>query len=250
MFANYHTHTTRCLHAVGEDKEYVEAAIKAGIKVLGFSDHCPWVYPDDYVSGFRMTAQETEDYVDSLLRLRKEYESDIRILIGFEAEYISDLVDAQDELFAQYPVDYLILGQHFLGHEQDSVYTGAPTTDLACLTRYVDTVIEGMKTGRYLYLAHPDVINYKGDETLYRQEMTRLCEFLKEADSPVEINMLGAVEGRNYPNDTFLEIAREVGLKAIIGVDAHAPEQLTNPEGERLCEKLAEGMELLKEMPI
>ena len=30
MKANYHTHTFRCKHADGEDKEYVEAAIKAG----------------------------------------------------------------------------------------------------------------------------------------------------------------------------------------------------------------------------
>lgn len=43
MKANYHTHTFRCKHADGEDKEYVEAAIKAGIKTLGFSDHCPWI---------------------------------------------------------------------------------------------------------------------------------------------------------------------------------------------------------------
>ncbi len=44
MLANYHTHTERCYHASGEDKEYVEAAIKAGLKVLGFSDHCPWIF--------------------------------------------------------------------------------------------------------------------------------------------------------------------------------------------------------------
>ena len=36
MYANYHTHTKRCQHAVGEDREYVEAAIAAGIQVLGF----------------------------------------------------------------------------------------------------------------------------------------------------------------------------------------------------------------------
>ena len=32
---NYHTHTTRCFHAIGKDEEYVKAAIKAGIKELG-----------------------------------------------------------------------------------------------------------------------------------------------------------------------------------------------------------------------
>jgi len=30
MFANYHTHTSRCHHAKGTEREYIEAAIKAG----------------------------------------------------------------------------------------------------------------------------------------------------------------------------------------------------------------------------
>ena len=43
---NYHCHTKRCGHASGTDEEYVEAAIKAGYKVLGFSDHGPYsLYP-------------------------------------------------------------------------------------------------------------------------------------------------------------------------------------------------------------
>ena len=54
MKANYHTHTTRCQHAFGEDREYVEEAIRAGLRILGFSDHCPWIYKSDYVSNIRM----------------------------------------------------------------------------------------------------------------------------------------------------------------------------------------------------
>ena len=92
MYANYHTHTKRCQHAVGEDREYVEAAIAAGIQVLGFSDHCPWVYKDDFVSGIRMRADQVEEYVDSMQRLRTEYRNDIRILIGFETEHMPDLI--------------------------------------------------------------------------------------------------------------------------------------------------------------
>ena len=58
MFANYHTHTARCHHATGEDKAYVEAAIQNGFQVLGFSDHCPWIFSDGYVSPIRMTPDE------------------------------------------------------------------------------------------------------------------------------------------------------------------------------------------------
>jgi histidinol-phosphatase (PHP family) len=45
MKINYHTHTTRCHHAAGTEREYVEAAIANGIKVLGFADHTPYPFP-------------------------------------------------------------------------------------------------------------------------------------------------------------------------------------------------------------
>ena len=41
MRANYHTHTPRCRHAVGSEREYIEQAIEAGMEILGFSDHTP-----------------------------------------------------------------------------------------------------------------------------------------------------------------------------------------------------------------
>ena len=51
---NYHTHTTRCYHASGKDEEYVKAAIKAGIKELGFSDHTPWHYASSFKATMRI----------------------------------------------------------------------------------------------------------------------------------------------------------------------------------------------------
>ena len=39
MNANYHTHTVRCHHAIGSEREYIEKAISRGFKKLGFSDH-------------------------------------------------------------------------------------------------------------------------------------------------------------------------------------------------------------------
>ncbi len=68
---NFHTHTARCNHAEGADREYVESAIKGGIKTLGFSDHSPYVFKDGYYSGFRMKPEELEGYVKSILDLKK-----------------------------------------------------------------------------------------------------------------------------------------------------------------------------------
>ena len=66
MQANYHTHTIRCHHAVGTEREYIEAAIAAGITELGFSDHSPYPFSDGYVSNFRMALEETAGYFETL----------------------------------------------------------------------------------------------------------------------------------------------------------------------------------------
>ena len=77
MLVNYHTHTRRCKHASGEDREYVEKAIESGLQILGFSDHCPWVFTDGFVSGMRLPVEEVDGYFYSLESLKKEYAKDI-----------------------------------------------------------------------------------------------------------------------------------------------------------------------------
>lgn len=66
MIANYHTHTWRCHHASGSEREYVERAIEGGFRILGFADHSPYLFPDGYVSGHRMLPSQFEDYVTVL----------------------------------------------------------------------------------------------------------------------------------------------------------------------------------------
>ena len=98
----------------------------------------------------------------------------------------------------------------------------------------MDAVIEGMKTGSYKYLAHPDLINYCGLDSVYEWEMTRLCKALKEMDIPLEINLLGIREGKHFPDvNRFWQIPAEVGNKVIFGLDAHCTEHLRNVDSYR-----------------
>ena len=46
MNYNYHTHTTRCGHASGTEREYIERALANGVEYMGFSDHSTFVFPD------------------------------------------------------------------------------------------------------------------------------------------------------------------------------------------------------------
>ena len=82
MIASYHNHTWRCHHADGTEREYVENAIAAGFKILGFSDHTPQVYPDGFVCPVKMEPKDLEGYVDTILDLKREYKDDIDIRLG------------------------------------------------------------------------------------------------------------------------------------------------------------------------
>ena len=230
MIANYHTHTPRCHHAGGSEREYIENAIKVGFCELGFADHAPMPFDNGYTSGIRMSLEQTEDYVNTLLDLRREYEKDIKIFIGFEAEYYPKYFERFLDFLSQYPIDYLIMGQHFCCNEDDGYPHNAITTDSTeHLVKYVDQVTEGLSTGKFSYLCHPDMLNFVGDKDVYRREMTRLIEFMKASDLPLELNLLGLAGGRHYPNPVFWALASELGATAIIGCDAHEPRGIIYP---------------------
>lgn len=232
--ANYHTHTARCMHGVGTEREYVEAAVEAGLEVLGFSDHTPQPYKE-FVSGIRMAMDELPEYVGNILALREEFKDKIEIKIGFEVEYIPQYFEELMNIFADYPVDYLIMGQHFVDSEIVKNFVSRAFTEEEKLAKYVDQVIEGLKTGVFAYLAHPDLPNFVGDASIYERQMRRLCVACKELQIPLEINRLGYFVERNYPNKEFWKIAAEVGNEVIIGYDAHDPEELKDEETYQKC---------------
>ena len=162
MIANYHTHTWRCRHADGTEREYVERAIEGGLKILGFSDHSPYPFPDGYDSGMRMRLDQVEGYVNTVLALKKEYDKDIEIHLGLETEYFPRFWDQLIDFLSDYPFEYFVLGQHSLGNEIEKIlYSGHGTTDGSYLKQYVDQCLAGIDTGKYLYLAHPELFEGK-----------------------------------------------------------------------------------------
>lgn len=249
MIANYHTHTARCNHAVGTEREYIERAIEGGLQTLGFSDHAPYGFEGtDHVSGFRMLPPELPEYMSTLRALREEYRDRIDLRLGVEAEYYPKYFTALLERLRAQGVEYIILGQHLLDNEIDAWYVGRPTEDAALLTAYVDQCIAAMETGSFTYMAHPDIFNFVGDREVYARENRRLCRAAIANNLPLEINMLGIRDHRHYPNEDFWRIAGEEGVAVILGCDAHTPMDAYDPESEQTALELVEkyGLKLLQ----
>lgn len=256
LTANYHTHTFRCRHANGTDRDYVEAAIEAGMHTLGFSDHAPMIFPKeiygDFYSGFRMLPEETADYFAALSTLREEYKNDISIYIGVEVEYYPDCFPGFLAFIRQFPIDYMILGQHYVGNEQTGTAVFKPSTDLSALDAYYATVLEAVSTGEFLYIAHPDVFHFTGDEDLYLEHTRAFLEKLRPMNTALEINQHGFADGRHYPRESFWRLAGELGFSAVVGVDAHDPKELLAKESIAGCIDIAKrnDVRLLETLPL
>lgn len=234
MLANYHTHTTRCRHAVGTDREYVKAAIESGVKILGFSDHA--TFPDRAFVG--MTPDLLPEYVASIAALREEYREELTMHIGMELEYDPKSFPRQLDFLKAHGIEYLILGQHALFGITDQPGACMNGSEEKYLDHHCGLQREAMDTGVITYLAHPDVFNFTGSEKVYERHIRKLCRHAKDLGIPLEINLLGLRTFRHYPRPHFWQIAGEEGCQVILGCDAHEPEAFLDQVGPTAAAEL------------
>lgn len=227
-------HTFRCGHATGEDEEYINEAIKAGFKYVGFSDHV--FFPGVIQQGIRMEESLAEDYRSSVLALKNKYKNEIEILLGFEAEYYPEFRDRYESWIKEGYVDYLILGEHVL-KDEDGIYVPYWFAEKSSyyVKKYTDYLIEAMSTGIFSYVAHPDLfLNvYPLNDEFSFSLAKKICEASIKYDVPLEVNVEGMRHKLKnntsfdsdsfYPHGSFWKLAGEMGCKVVVGVDAHQP---------------------------
>lgn len=225
MYANYHTHTARCGHACGTDREYVQHSVDGGIKILGISDHAPYLFKGGFESGFRVKIAEAPGYFESFRALREEFSDRLdEMYIGFEMEYYPAYFDDTLKYIKSLGCEYLLLGQHALFNEYPGgIMSGTGTADVQFLEEYVRTVCAGMERGVYTYLCHPELFRFTGPEDVFLEKLRPVCITARETGTPLEINFLGIRDHRAYPREAFWKMVSEEHNDVILGCDAHNP---------------------------
>lgn len=228
MKVNLHTHTYRCHHAKGTDEEFILAAIAAGYTKLGFADHTPFPYTTEFEKKNvdKMDISDLPGYIESIRSLQEKYKGQIEILLGLECESVPEFFPFLKEVRKE--MDYLILGNH--GDRRIEPYFGKISTP-AGLRRFVDAAVEGMETGLFLYLAHPDLMfnAYVEFDENAAAASREICREANRLHMPIEYNLYGVHKGSKpdrpgYPCPKFWEIAAEENCVAVVGVDAHIPD--------------------------
>ena len=223
MDYNFHTHTPLCGHATGTEEEYVLRAIEGGIRVMGFSDHIPFRFPDGYeATGVRVPVAKAEVYRDTLCALREKYTHQIELHIGFESEYYRDEFSTMVENARTWGAEYLILGQHYVRPEHpNGRHCNVPTDDVRLLEEYADSLVEGIRSGIFTYVAHPDMFRFTGEDAIFQDVMRRVCVASRECGVPLEINFYGIRDHRHYPRKALWEIVGQEHAPVTFGFDAH-----------------------------
>ena len=233
--SNFHTHTMLCHHAKGTPRDYYIQAAREGCLALGFSDHCP--FPSSFADTWphiRMSVEDSRLYIKEIQQIKDE--SPFPIYAGYECEYDPAFDSWYDELKSAYGADYLVLGSHWV--TDGSMHLYAPELDdLAAIGRYIDQTIDGMRSGHFSFLAHPDLfmMGYKR----WDENSIAWCKALVDAavdlGLPLEVNGLGTMRephnterGMRYPYPVveFWEMVAQSSAGVVCNSDAHRPEDV------------------------
>lgn len=274
----FHTHTQRCGHGAKDtgDKEWVEHAIKGGIKKLAFTDHIPLPDGMNHKANSRMDIAEVESYLTSIHYLQEKYKGQIEIESGFEFEYSDrDLAHLQE---LKSKTDKMVLGQHFVIDDSGKEYEitrgkGGKQISDEVLDLYAESIISAMDKDLPDVIAHPDLFMQARDSFgAKEEEITRaICRKAIEKGIPLEINfgkIASKVESKMpldelkkripYPSPEFWKIvaeetriAKENGqdLFVIYGKDAHSPQQLSTEKDYEIARAII-GEQILEQLHI
>ncbi len=228
---DFHIHTKRCKHASGEPQEYVEQAIRMGLKEIAFTDHIP--LPHGFDRAHRMDPDELDDYVNDVLTLQKQY-SEIVIHLGIEADFIDGFEPFLKKTLSAYPFEIKILSVHFLAHWPQGNWVfqynfpGKPIKEI--YAEYLQAVKRGIETGLFNVVGHLDLIKRPNMPLLKHneREVREVLAAARENGMAIEINTSGLRKkiGEPYPDFSFLPLIAEYGLPVTLGSDAHAPQQV------------------------
>lgn len=240
MKTSYHSHSNWSKHGNGTMEDFVKAAIDNHFELFTMCEHLP---EDSPIVTARAHWNEYPEYLKQLETIEKKYGNQIKLLRGFEAEYYRAFMDKYKQMKEEDNISIWVLGQHVNADRTINFYE---TKDYeAAWAMYTDDVIEGIKTGFFDILAHPDLLMmYYKEPTPYIMEcMDRIFKTCEEYDMVVEINANGLRGKSGYPNRTIFEFSKKYKLRYIIGSDAHDPKHLSD-------EYITKAEELAKELDL
>lgn len=253
---NFHTHIYLCKHATGNTENYVKKAINLGYESIGISDHGPILehYNEKFYSR-RMNFDEYYNiYLKEINEAKEVFSKNINVLGAIEIEFYDDMIDIYRKNLKE--LDYLILGQHNIELPDGTFKTVYKCSTVEDLELYTNKVVNGLNTGFFSILAHPDIFMmfYQKWDNSAILSAKRIIEAAIKNNVLLELNANGIRKGLittteglrtyKYPRIEFWRlVATYKDAKIIVSDDAHEVHHL-NDYATHEAYKIAEELNL------
>ncbi len=246
---NLHTHS---IYSDGKSqpREIVEEAVRQGLTTLGFSEHSPLPFDNN----FSVKEADMPRYVAEIAQLKEEFMDKIDIYCGLEADYLTDVSEPFAVTKEKYYLDYLIGGVHLVGQSANTDeiwFIDGPKWEVydeglqkffdgdirRAVRRFYEQSNEMIENEEFDIIAHFDKIKmhnrdryFHEDEPWYRKLALETLDLIREKGLVMEINTRGIYKKRYngfYPSPWLMEEACKMGVPAIISADAHHFSEIT-----------------------
>ncbi len=248
---DYHTHSRRCGHALGEIEDYVKVAIDKNLNEIGISDHFPLgaVFDDPQITKlFKKASMEVEGfpkYIKEIKGLKEKYKDKISVRISTEVGFYTPgkALSRQKEVLKPFidDMDYIIGAVHNIKWHESPVIFMNPNEGSNILREYgedkiileyVNKLIKLVDTNFFDVIAHFDNyrILYPPNNPKYSQyvwqKLLNLLDKIKNKGMAIEINTSGFLKeiGSQYPDDEIIKEIIQRDIPLLTGSDAHRPD--------------------------
>ena len=251
---NLHTHSVYS-DGKSQPREIVEEAIRQGFSTLGFSEHSPLPFDNN----FSVKSENMPRYVAEIAQLKEEYKDKIDLYCALEADYLTGVSEPFAVTKEKYHLDYLIGGVHLVVNKVPEPVEGSiPTINTdeiwfidgpkwevyddglqrlfggdirRAVRRFFEQTNEMIENEPFDIIAHFDKIKmhnrdryFHEDETWYRKLALETLDLIREKGLVMEVNTRGIYKKRYngfYPSPWLMKEACKMGIPSIISADAH-----------------------------
>jgi len=229
-------------------EKYVDQAVKLGFKTVGFSEHSPL----PFANNFSLKESKIDDFIADTDRLKEKMKGKLEIYRALEMDFIPGISEDFDYWRERCKVDYLIGSVHLVkpwgydmlwftdgpdhkvyDHGIDQFFDGNIQKAVKTFFHQTNEMIESQ---HFEILGHFDKVKmhnknrfFTEDERWYHKLVDETIELIRQNNLIVEVNTRGLYKKRSdtlFPDGYALKKVKEAGIPVIISSDAHQPDEL------------------------
>lgn len=223
LFYDSHMHTPLCKHAWGEPEEYAQQALKAGLKGIIFTCHCPM--PNGFWPTVRMSESEFDTYVALVQRAADAFKGKLDIRLGIESEYFPGCEEYIANLHKRADFHYVLGAVHWQAKEYLNKFETGTIENFR--RTYFEHLAKSAESGLYDCLAHPDLVkNYHPDSwcfAIVKNTVSAALDRIAATGVAMELNTSGLNKSYSEmnPGNEMLRMMADRKIPIVLGSDSH-----------------------------